>query len=81
MSPETNNYDICLKGHLDQRWMSWFEGLSIAHGFSRDGTPVTTLSGDLPDQAALHGALAKLRDIGIPILSINRVQSEKGEGK
>ncbi len=79
MSPERSNYKICVKGHLDEQWVSWFEGLTIAHGFSQDGIPITTLSGAIPDQAALHGVLIKLRDIGIPILSINRIETEEGE--
>lgn len=79
MSLEGSNYEICVKGHLDEQWVSWFEGLTIAHGFNQDGTPVTILSGAIPDQAALHGVLIKLRDIGIPILSINRIETEEGE--
>ncbi len=80
MSAERDSYEIRLKGHLDERWVSWFEGFTIAHGF-QNGAPVTKLSGSIADQAALHGLLIKLRDIGITILSINLVEPEKGEGK
>ncbi len=78
MSDERDSYEIRLKGHLDERWVSWFEGFTIAHGF-QNGVPVTKLSGSMADQAALHGVLIKLGEIGIPILSINLVGPEKGE--
>ncbi len=65
-------YEICVKGHLDEQWVSWFEGFTITHGFSHEGLPVTKLSGSIADQAALHGVLIKIRDIGIPLLSVNR---------
>ncbi len=77
MSPKRDTYEICLKGHLDERWVPWFEGFAIAHSF-QNGAPVTRLYGPVADQAALHGVLIKLRDIGIPILSINLVEPEKG---
>lgn len=77
MSHERSTYEICVEGHLDEGWVSWLEGLKVAHGFSQDGAPFTKLSGSVADQAALHGVLIKLRDIGIPILSINRIESEE----
>ncbi len=80
MSPKESTYEICVKGHLDERWVSWFEGFTIAHAF-QGGTPVTKLSGTIADQAALHGVLVKLRDIGIPILSFNLINSEEGKDK
>ena len=61
------DYAIRVQGRLQPRWATWFTGLSvIAHD---DGT--TTLHGPLPDQAALHGVLAGLRDLGIPLISVN----------
>ncbi len=78
MPVERNSYEIRLRGHLDERWVTWFEGLTIAHGF-QNGAPVTRLSGPIADQAALHGVLIKLGDIGIPIISINLVEPGKGE--
>jgi len=80
MFAERDSYEIRLRGHLDERWVSWFEGFTIAHDF-QNGVPVTKLSGSMADQAALHGVLIKLRDIGIPILSINLVEPENGEDK
>jgi hypothetical protein len=62
-------YDIRLKGHLEVRWAAWFDGLSVSH--DADGT--TVLSGPVADQAALHGVLNRVRDLGLPLLSVTRV--------
>lgn len=66
-------YEIRLKGHLDDRWSEWFEGLSITLDENGD----TLLCGPVPDQAALHGLLKKVRDMGMPLVSVNRVQSNE----
>jgi hypothetical protein len=60
------HYAIRIKGHLDQRWADWFAGLTFTH--DSDGT--TQLEGPLADQAALHGVLNKLRDLALPIISV-----------
>ncbi len=73
------HYEIQVKGHLSERWSSAFDGLVMATGFSEDGTPITTLSGPIADQAALHGMLARIRDMGMELLAVNRV--ETGEEK
>ncbi len=65
-------YKIRLKGHLDGRWTDWFEGLTITLEDNGD----TLLTGSVVDQAALHGLLKKVRDLGIPLLSVNLVQSQ-----
>jgi hypothetical protein len=75
-------YEIRLKGHLDDRWAEWFGGLTIR--LEEEGD--TILSGPVADQAALHGLLKKVRDLGLPLLSVNPVQinrtnSNKGEMK
>ena len=62
-------YEIRLQGHLNQRWADQLEGLS----FRLDSAGITSLSGPLTDQAALHGVLNRIRDLGIPILSVQRV--------
>jgi hypothetical protein len=64
-------YEIRLKGHLDQRWADWFSGLTITA--LPDGE--TLLSGPVIDQAALHSVLRKVRDLGLPLLSVMRVRS------
>jgi hypothetical protein len=63
---QPRRYAIRIRGHLDQRWADWFDGLSLTH--DSDGT--TLLAGPLADQAALHGVLNKLRDLGLPIISM-----------
>ena len=62
------NYEIRLKGHLEPRWADWFDGLTLTQ--ESDGT--TVLSGSVVDQAALHGLLGKVRDLGLPLIAVNR---------
>ena len=64
-------YEIRLKGHLDARWAAWFDGLSV----TRDGDGTTVIGGLVADQAALHGLLQKTRDLGLPLISVNYVNS------
>ena len=66
---EGAGYEIRLKGHLDGRWAAWFEGLTLSH--ADDGT--TVLRGRVADQAALHGVLGKVRDLGLPLVAVSRV--------
>ena len=76
--PTGNNeyYEIRLKGHLEARWEQWFDGLIIS--LEEDGS--TLLSGPLADQAALHGILKKVRDVGLTLLSVNSVKPDRKEG-
>ena len=67
---EGAGYEIRLKGRLDGRWAAWFEGMTLSHG--DDGT--TVLRGRLADQAALHGVLGKVRDLGLPLVAVRRVE-------
>ena len=67
-------YEIKVKGHIDEAWSSWFEDMTIKTGFTEDGTPVTTFTGPIIDQAALHGVLGKIRDINMPLISVNQVE-------
>jgi hypothetical protein len=60
-------YEIKIRGHLDQRWSEWFEGLQLTHLAENE----TLLSGSLPDQAALHGLLERIRDLNLTLISLN----------
>ena len=68
-------YEIHLKGHLDDRCAVWFEGLTIT--LKENGN--TLLSGPLDDQAALHGLLKKVRDLGLTLLSVNSIEPDTQE--
>jgi hypothetical protein len=70
LANEAGRYEIRLKGHLDNRWASWFDGLTLTT--CSDGT--TTIRGIVVDQSALHGLLQKVRDIGLPLISVIRVE-------
>ena len=63
-------YQITVKGHLNPNWANWFDGLTITP--LPNGT--TAISGPIVDQAALHGVLRKVRDLGVPLLSVTRVR-------
>jgi hypothetical protein len=65
---EDHLYRIRIQGHLDQRWTSWFDGLALTH----DGDGTTLLQGHVADQAALYGLLTKVRDMGLPLVSVTR---------
>ena len=67
---ESGFYEIRLKGHLDDRWAEWFEGLTITLEENGD----TLLTGPVVDQAALHGLLKKVRDLGMPLVSVSPVE-------
>jgi hypothetical protein len=69
---EAGKYEIRLAGHLEQRWAAWFDGLTLTH--RGDGT--TVLHGPVVDQSALHGLLQKVRDLGLPLLSVARVEPD-----
>jgi len=69
-------YEICLKGHLDPRWASWFDGLTLTT--NNDGT--TTIHGPVADQSALHGVLQRVRDMGLPLISVTRVDPDPPQG-
>jgi len=68
-------YQIRIKGHLGRQWTDWFGGLTITLENNGD----TLLTGPVADQPALHGLLRKVRDLGMPLLSINRVKPGKAQ--
>jgi hypothetical protein len=63
-------YAIRIQGHLDDRWAAWFGGLTLTRADNGD----TLLTGPVVDQAALYGLLKKVRDLGMPLVSVNRVK-------
>jgi hypothetical protein len=68
-------YQIRLKGHLGSQWADWFEGLTIT--LEEDGN--TLLTGPVVDQAALHGLLKKVRDLGMPLISVGPVERSQAD--
>ena len=70
--PEGGRYEIRLTGHLHERWAAWFDGLTVSR--HNDGT--TVIGGTLPDQAALHGLLQRVRDLGMPLISVTEVDAD-----
>jgi hypothetical protein len=71
--PDTDGYEIRLTGHLDSHWTAWFDGLTVT--YESDGT--TVISGPITDQAALHGVLQRVRDLGLPLVSVVRVPTTR----
>lgn len=69
-------YQIRMKGHLDDTWADWFDGLTI----TRADNGETLLTGLVIDQAALYGVLRKVRDLGLPLLSVMRIAPEQAAG-
>ncbi len=66
-------YEIRVQGRLDQRWSTWFDGLTLSY----EGENITVLRGALADEAALHGILIKVRDLALPLLAVSRVPESK----
>lgn len=69
-TPNAQYYEIRLKGHLEARWVKWFDGLTITLEDNGD----TLLTGPVIDQATLHGLLKKVRDLGMPLVSVNPLE-------
>jgi hypothetical protein len=69
---DADRYEIRLQGHLESRWSAWFDGLNVTN--EPDGT--TVISGSVADQAALHGLLQKVRNLGLPLLSVTAVDRQ-----
>lgn len=70
--PDGGWYEIGLQGQLDERWSEWFDGMTVVAG--PDGT--TVLRGSMVDQSALHGVLARLRDLGVPLLFVAQIDAD-----
>ena len=72
-SDKAPGYELRLEGRLDARCAAWFDGLTLTH--ETDGT--TSLRGPVVDQAALHGLLQKIRDLGIPLISVTHIEPDQ----
>jgi len=70
---EAGRYEIRLAGHLDAHWAAWFDGMTVR----RETDGITVISGPIADQAALHGVLHRVRDLGLPLISVTRMEPEK----
>jgi hypothetical protein len=70
---EPARYELRVRGVLDPGWSAWFEGLRV----TSDQAGQTTIAGPVADQAALHGLLAKIRDLGLPLLSVRRIDKDR----
>ena len=68
--PQSNCYQIRFKGHLGDQWSGWFEGFEI----TLEDKGATRITGPIIDDAELHGVLKKIRDLGLPLLSVNRIE-------
>jgi hypothetical protein len=68
-------YQITIAGHLDAKWAGWFGEMAISRN-RRGGQPVTTLSGPVADQAALHGILARIRDLNLTLVALTRLERD-----
>jgi hypothetical protein len=66
-------YQITVKGHLDSQWSAWFDNMMISH----EANGEAVLRGSLPDQSALYGVLAKVRDLGLPLLAVTLVATNE----
>jgi hypothetical protein len=70
---EPGRCEIRIKGHLNNRWANWFEGLTI----TREANGETLLTGPVVDQAALHGLLRKVRDLGLPLIAVVHIEPKQ----
>lgn len=68
-SADTNIYRIRIQGHLDKRWATWFDGMTVTH----ETGGATLLEGDVADQAARHGLLQRIRDTGLTLISVEPI--------
>jgi hypothetical protein len=69
---KAGQYEIRVKGVLDPRWQSWFEGMTITAGGDE-----TIISGTVADQVALHSLLTRIRDLGLPLIAVNQIKTEE----
>jgi hypothetical protein len=71
--PAPQYYEITVQGKIDESWIQWLDGLSIARRQARDGRPLVVLSGPIIDQAALRGLLSQLWDLNLSVIGLRRI--------
>jgi hypothetical protein len=76
---QPGTYRIEVEGHLDKSWAAWFDDMAIEVEARGDQPDVTTLTGPLADQTALHGVIARIRDLGLPLLLVRRIEDRPVE--
>ena len=74
-SPDQADYEIHVEGHLGEGWSSRFDGLTIEARLDHDGKPISVLTGTVADQAALHGLVNRIRDLGLTLLLVRRIDA------
>lgn len=72
-------YRLVVDSHIDGGTAAWQSNFILRHSYTASGVPITTLEGTLPDQAALHGLLTKIRDLGLPLIAVNCLDFEEGK--
>ncbi|HET6443379.1 MAG TPA: hypothetical protein VFI27_02275 [candidate division Zixibacteria bacterium] len=74
---QPTEYEIEIQGRLEERWSRWFDDMTISVISETSGPAISVISGLVADQAALHGLLNRIRDLGIPLISVQLVTSDK----
>ena len=77
--PHREAYEIKIRGRLDESWSEWFCGMSITRQDGSDGSPMTTLTGGVPDQTALRGILSRIWDLNLSLVSVTRLEVQSGD--
>lgn len=70
-------YQIKIQGHLTQGWSDWFDGMVVSVERNGEGASTTSLTGTVADQPALHGLLARIRDLGLPLLMVEHLEERE----
>ena len=79
MPGQPKTYQIKAQGQLDESWSDWFDQMTVTVECNADGLPVTTLTGTVIDQAALHGLLRRINDLNLPLLSVEQIDVSEDE--
>jgi hypothetical protein len=79
MPGQPKTYQIKAQGQLDESWSDWFDQMTVTVEGDANGLPVTTLTGPVIDQAALHGILRRINDLNLPLLSVEQIDVSEDE--